>query len=159
MNPLVGQLLTLLIMLWGFSIMFRGILPGRGSRSSGSRVDHYQHGRGCLPSLLYGVLFYILVPLIKWTAVLAGRAYNAGVVGFIAMISGIPRWREFDASVWKWTGATCAFLAYNCFLYVILELLLAAGDADLPDLWSTVGLLVAGVVLSVVGRGLIRRMW
>jgi hypothetical protein len=150
MHELLAALLTLAIIALGFRIMFRGIFgPSRGA---------YRTGRGWRgPSYLHAFLFSVLLPAVWWTLTLLGRLYQRAYVVFTEFLTGVPDWVSLRTSLFKYLGATMAFLAYNGAILLALTLVVGNVGPEAAGVWSLLAVGIAGLVVAFGARTCMRR--
>ena len=153
-TTLIGQILTLLIMLWGFSIMLR---PVFGGPTGYGRRSLRGGGTGFFGRLVLGLLFSVLLPIVWWTIGLVGRAYHRTFIVFAEFVTGVHDWGTYRTSSFKYLGALFAFLGFNGMLFLLLGLLIRRAGASVPG-DKLLGVLVGTVVCCAVARALMRRM-
>ena len=151
----IGQILTLLIMLWGFSIMLRPFFGGAWSAHRGPRGNG---GSGCLGRLLSGLIFSVLLPVFWWTIALVGRWYHRTFIVFTEFISGVHDWGTYRTSSFKYGGAFFAFIGFNGALFLLLSLVAVALTGTAPQIKTLLATLAIAVVGCALARVLMRRM-
>lgn len=149
MEPIAGQILALVILLWGFSLILRNLSPGHRSEAG--------HGSGCAIA--------ILAPLVWWTIGLIGRIYHQSFLVFTEYLSGVHDWWSYRTSLFKHAGAVLAFFTFNGFLMCGIMLVSAAAVPTggtvhgTPNPWVALAVTVAGTATCGFGsRQLLRRM-
>jgi hypothetical protein len=151
MGPLLGELLTLLIVLWGFSLMLRPLRSTGGRHSVFSRGGY---GRG----LGAGLLYMVLLPALWWLIVLLGRLYQRAFIVFTEFLTGVPDWVTYRTSIFKFGGAAFGFVAYNAALVLVFSTITYAAVLQRPSL-AGAAMLAAGTAALAgwASRQLMRR--
>ncbi len=162
MTPLLGQLLALVIVIWGIWIILSPVMPRMGSRTG----TFNPQGCGCLGRIFSGLFFAFVVPVIWQGISLVGRLYQRSFVVFTEFASGVADWPTYRTSSFKYIGALFAFLGFNgCIVAVFALLTLVLGSISVPgqrppsEAWFAEGILVsAGVGCCLAARFFFRRM-
>src|SRR5947209_3089939 len=103
MENIAAPVLALLIMLWGLSILLRGLFGGGGGyRPSGT---YGRGGSGFVGRFFLGLFFSVLLPIVWWTIAIVGRLYHRTFVVFTEFLSGVHDWSTYRTSSLKYGGA------------------------------------------------------
>jgi hypothetical protein len=155
-TSLIGPILTLLIVAWGFSIMLRPVFGGAGGRRRGTSYEG--GGTGFLGRFALALLFSVVLPVVWWTLSLAGRLYHRAFVVFTEFVTGVHDWGTYRTSFFKYGGALFAFIGFNGLLLVVLNAIgmQAVGYSQPGSAWIVQ--VSATVGCCALARALMRRM-
>jgi len=153
---LLGQILIFLIIIWGFSVMFRPLFGGAGGVRTARRYEG--GGTGFLGRFLLTLLFSVVLPVVWWLLALAGRLYHRSFVVFTEFLTGVHDWGTYRTSLMKYGGAFFAFVGFNGVLFLILSMLATQAMGYAVPALEWFATLSGTVGCCVLARTLMRRM-
>lgn len=151
-----GPILTMLVIVWGLSIVLRPLFGGIGRL--GRATGYGSRETGLFGRFVLALVFSVLLPVVWWTLSLAGRLYHRAFIIFTEFLSGVHDWGTYRTSFLKYGGAFFAFMGFNGMLFLMLNVL--AGQAEGLGMPLIGWLAAIGATLGccMLARALMRRM-